>query len=84
MLISIDHQLREQITHDASVFPITYFHDELAALPNRAGPLHWHHEFEIATAVSSILDFQVGQKHLTLEAGDSRKIILNIHYTERD
>lgn len=71
MPIILDHQLREQITHDASVFPITYFHDELATLPNWAGPLHWHPDFEIATAVSGILDFQVGQKHLTLEAGDS-------------
>ena len=71
MSIPIDHQLRERITHDASIFPITYFHDELATLPNWAGPLHWHPEFEIATAESSILDFQVGQKHLTLEPGDS-------------
>ncbi len=78
MPIPIDRQLREQIIHDASVFPITYFHDELAALPNWAGPLHWHPEFEIATAVSGILDFQVGQKHLTLEAGDSIFINGNI------
>lgn len=40
MPIVIDYQLREQITHGASVFPITYFHDELAALPNWEGPLH--------------------------------------------
>ena len=78
MPIPIDHQLREQITHNASVFPITYFHDELAALPNWTGPLHWHHEFEIATATSGILDFQVGQKHLTLEVGDSIFINGNI------
>ena len=78
MPITIDHKLQEQITHDTSVFPITYFHDELATLPNWAGPLHWHHEFEIATAVSGILDFQVGQKHLTLEAGDSIFINGNI------
>ena len=78
MPITIDHQLREQITHDTSVFPITYFHDELATLPNWVGPLHWHPEFEIATAVSGILDFQVGQKHLTLEAGDSIFINGNI------
>ena len=70
MPITIDHQLREQITHEASVFPITYFHNELATLLNWEGPLHWHPEFEIATAVSGILDFQVGQKHLTWEAGD--------------
>lgn len=71
MPINLDHQLREQIPHDSTVFPITYFHDELATLPNRAGPLHWHPDFEIATAVSGVLDFQVGRQHITLEAGDS-------------
>ena len=71
MPITIDHQLREQITLDNTVFPITYFEGELATLPNRAGPLHWHPEFEIATAECGILDFQVGQNHITLEAGDS-------------
>ena len=71
MFILIDCHLREKMTHDAIVFPITYFDNELSALPNRIGPLHWHPEFEIATADSGVLDFQVGQKHLTLEAGDS-------------
>lgn len=71
MPIIIDHQLREQLSHDATVFPITYFDSELAMLPNRTGPLHWHPEFEIAMAESNILDFQVGQKHITLEPGDS-------------
>lgn len=71
MPINLDHQLREQIPHDSTVFPITYFHDELATLPNWAGPLHWHPDFEIATAVSGVLDFQVGRQHITLEAGDS-------------
>ncbi|MBP3592739.1 MAG: helix-turn-helix transcriptional regulator [Clostridia bacterium] len=71
MAIILDRQLREQIPRDNNEFPITYFHDELAALPNRAGPLHWHPEFEIATAVHSALDFRVGQEHIVLEAGDS-------------
>lgn len=71
MPIVLDHQLREQLTHDAHVFPITFFRDELAALPNHAGPLHWHPDFEIATAVSGVLDFQVGRQHILLEAGDS-------------
>ena len=34
MPIILDHQLREQIPHDGTVFPISYFHDELATLPN--------------------------------------------------
>lgn len=71
MTINTDHQLREQMSHDTAVFPITYFHDELALLPNHEGPLHWHPEFEIATAQSGTLDFQVGQEHITLHAGDS-------------
>jgi len=71
MSITLDRQLRERMTHDASTFPISYFQDELAALPNLAGPLHWHPEFEIATAVSGVLEFQVGQARIVLEAGDS-------------
>lgn len=71
MPIIFDSQLREQIPHDGTVFPISYFHDELVTLPNRAGPLHWHPDFEIATAVSGVLDFQVGRQHIILEAGDS-------------
>ncbi|GLG88683.1 AraC family transcriptional regulator [Sellimonas catena] len=40
-------------------------------MPNRAGPVHWHPYFEIATSQSSVLDFQVGQTHTILEPGDS-------------
>lgn len=57
--------------HDASSFPISFFQDELALLPNQAGPLHWHPEFEIATAASGLLDYQVGQDHILLEPRDS-------------
>lgn len=71
MPIILDHQLREQIPHKATEFPVTYFHDELAEFPNWAAPFHWHPDFEIATAVSGVLDYQVGQQHVTLEAGDS-------------
>lgn len=71
MPIILDHQLREQIKHDDAIFPITYFCDELASLPNWTGPLHWHPDFEIATAISGVLDFQVGRQHIILNAGDS-------------
>ena len=71
MSITLDHQLREEMAHDASAFPISYFQDELALLPNQAGPLHWHPEFEIATAASGVLDFQAGQEHIVLQPGDS-------------
>lgn len=78
MAIILDYQLREQIPHDVEKFPITYFCDELAALPNWAGPLHWHPDFEIVTAVSGVLDFQVGQHHVILKAGDSILVNGNI------
>ena len=71
MPIILDRQFREYIPHNATEFPITYFHDELATLPDWAGPLHWHPDFEIATAASGVLDYQVGQQHIVLEAGDS-------------
>ena len=71
MPISLDHQLREHIPHNTIEFPITYFHNELVALPDRTGPLHWHPDFEIATAEIGVLDYQVGEYHIILEAGDS-------------
>ncbi len=71
MAIILDHQLQEQIPHKATEFPITYFHDELATLPDWAGPLHWHPDFEIATAETGVLDYQVGEQHIILEPGDS-------------
>ena len=71
MPIILDHQLREHIPHNAIEFPITYFHDELITLPDWVGPLHWHPDFEIATAECGVLDYQVGGQHIILEAGDS-------------
>ncbi len=71
MPIILDHQLREYIPHNATEFPITYFHDELVTLPDWEGPLHWHPDFEIATAECGVLDYQVGGQHIILEAGDS-------------
>lgn len=70
MSVLLGRDLREQISHESNVFPITYFEGELADLPGRAGPLHWHPDFEIARADSGTLDYQVGQKHLFLYPGD--------------
>lgn len=71
MSIILDHQLREQIPHKVTEFPVTYYHDELVKLPDWTGPFHWHPDFEIATAESGTLDYQVGQQHVILEVGDS-------------
>ena len=53
MPILLDHQLREQIPHKAAEFPVVYYHDELAELPNWTGPIHWHPDLEIATAAKN-------------------------------
>ena len=50
MPILLDHQLREQISQDLLAFPAAFYCDELAGLPDRAGPMHWHPYLEIATA----------------------------------
>ena len=71
MSIVLDHQLREQIPQEMRDFPVAFYSNELADLPDRAGPVHWHPYCEIATAERSVLDCQVGQTHLQLQPGDS-------------
>ncbi len=71
MSVAMDYQLKERIPYNSTTFPISFFHDELANLPQWNGPLHWHPGFEIATAESETLDYQVGEKHIILNAGDS-------------
>lgn len=83
MPIILNQQLREQITHDPAIFPVTFFRDELTDLPNYTGPLHWHPDFEIATALNSVLDFQVGGQHIVLKAGDSIFVNKNVMHGVR-
>ena len=78
MSMQLNHQLREQIIRKPTTFPITYFQDELAELPQFTGPLHWHPDFELASAEFSILEYQVGQQRILLEPGDSIFINRNV------
>lgn len=71
MPVTLDLNMREQITHEGTLFPISFFENELSELPNREGPLHWHPDFEIARAETGSLDYQVGKTHILLKAGDS-------------
>lgn len=71
MPVTVDNQLKEQISYDPAVFPISFYRDELATLAQWSGPLHWHPGFEIATAETGTLDYQVGERHIILNAGDS-------------
>ena len=78
MSIMLDYQLRERVPDKTARYPVAFFCDELASLPDCAGPLHWHTDFEIATASSGVLDFQVGLRHIRLEAGESIFVNENI------
>lgn len=71
MPVIVDQQMREQISHGGTLFPVSYFENELSELPSRKGPLHWHPEFELARAELGELEYQVGQNRILLEAGDS-------------
>ena len=78
MPVILDNQLKEQIPYDPAVYPISFYQHELETLPQWSGPFHWHPGFEIATAETGVLDYQVGDKHLILNAGDSIFINGNI------
>ena len=71
MPVIIDNLLKEQNPYDPAIYPISFYQDELATLPQWSGPLHWHPGFEIATAETGTLDYQVGEKHIILHAGES-------------
>lgn len=83
MSILLDHQYREQISHADPDFPISFFHGELAQLPDWSGPLHWHPEFEIAASQDAVLVFQVGQSHVILQPGESIFINTNVPHSIR-
>lgn len=78
MPVIVDQHMRERITHEGSLFPISFFENELSELPNREGPLHWHPDFEIARAEIGDLEYQVGGKHILLKAGDSLFVNRNL------
>lgn len=83
MPILVDQQMRERISHETDVFPISYFERELAELPDREGPLHWHPEFEFARAETGTLEYRVGQAHVVLNPGDLLFINGNLLHSVR-
>lgn len=83
MPVIVDQHMREQITHEENLFPISFFENELSELPDREGPLHWHPDFEIARAEIGTLEYQVGREHILLEAGDSLLVNRNLLHRVR-
>ena len=83
ILQTVDAQLRESRGYDRTKFPVAYYRNELAHLPNRTGPLHWHPDFELLTAETGTLDYQVGRQHIKLEAGDSIFVNENVLHSVR-
>lgn len=83
MPVIVDQNMREQISQAENRFPISFFEGELSELPNREGPLHWHPDFEIAKAECGVLEYQVGRKHVLLQAGDSVLVNRNLLHSVR-
>ena len=83
MPVVVDQSMRERITHEGDLFPISFFENELSDLPDRKGPLHWHPDFEIARAETGDLDYRVGQSHILLKAGDSLFVNRNLLHSVR-
>lgn len=83
MSIVVDQHLREQILHKAEDFPVSFFENELKDLPDWAGPLHWHPDFELAQAQSATLEYRVGQHRVLLEPGDCLFINCNMLHSIR-
>lgn len=83
MPVIIDNQLKEQIPYDPVSYPISFYEHELESLVQWNGPFHWHPGFEIATAETGVLDYQVGDKHIILNAGDSIFVNGNILHSIR-
>lgn len=83
MPVIVDQRMREQIAREETLFPVLFFENELAELPNRAGPLHWHPEFELARAENGTLEYQIGKKRVVLEPGDSLLVNRNLLHSVR-
>lgn len=83
MSIILDCHLREQIPRDPSAFPISFFCNELVSLPHFAGPVHWHPDFEIATALHHALEFQIDLQRIILQPGESILINGNVLHAIR-
>ncbi|MBR1966268.1 MAG: AraC family transcriptional regulator [Lentisphaeria bacterium] len=83
MPVLIDNQLKEQIPYDPASYPISFYQHELETLAQWSGPFHWHPGFEIATAETGMLDYQVGDKHVILHAGDSIFVNGNVLHSIR-
>ena len=71
MPLVLNHQMREQMEHDETSFPLSYFDNELPMLPDRLVPVHRHPELEFVSAISNELRFQIGMEHLLLHEGES-------------
>ena len=74
---------KENRTRGTADCPLSYYHQTEHRIGQLMAGVHWHPEFEIATAQSSILDFQIGQEHVTLNKGDSIFINGNILHSIR-
>lgn len=67
--ILTDENMMETIRHSTSAYPFRFYYDNLALFDFHCIEWHWHVEFELVYVENGTAVFSVGEKQVTLEAG---------------
>ena len=67
--ILTDENMMETIRHSTSAYPFRFYYDNLALFDFHCIEWHWHVEFEFVYVENGTAVFSVGEKQVTLEAG---------------
>lgn len=67
--ILTDENMMETIRHSTSAYPFQFYYDNLALFDFHCIEWHWHVEFEFVYVENGTAVFSVGEKQVTLEAG---------------
>ena len=68
--ITTDKSMRSTLAYGTEAFPFAYYQDELSAYDSRCVEWHWHREFEFSLVAGGSVTCKIGQKAISLDAGD--------------
>ena len=68
--ITTDKSMRSTLAYGTEAFPFAYYQDELSAYDSRCMEWHWHREFEFSLVAGGSVTCKIGQKAISLDAGD--------------
>ena len=87
MAILLDRQLREYVPHNFIEFPITYFYDELVALPDSLPFIVFRHSDHNHRVINSLIKDtyrQMNDKQICYELAVQRNICCIFEYISRN